>query len=601
MEIIVRNLHDEATEREIDRYFGGILGKLGIKTYHCQKLKSRGYATITLHDAVKGQLFLSLHGQSAPGTLGLASVRQRLQFRGRPVNCSQSNKAPDQYALAALRKEESDRYLASQKKPKIVPARIEDSQGSLTKKQRAWDISSFQCGRWTYRGNDLAFARYFHTKTKGRVVFGQRFLRINLWLKPADVHSHQAEIPYSSIQSFTVGSKGNPSVTLSLSEAPKFFEMLDHCEDTANAQSCHGSASSTDSGTIQNLMRKMTIGPQVQQIKRKRISAISTSHREVAGSCLCYRFLLASSNDVMGIQALKRFPMIPGSISIDTSVIEASSFAVQFERLKNTLARKKYDKVPFELKFQLQKLAQNGYLSPAKVTKLLAVISHHVENMDVRIVTRSVRNLLGQIPFPGPETESSDFSIEALTEILVDSQKSILRGESYSTGLADQYNHLASIHKAIVTPAGVYLDGPEPEIQNRVLRRYSSSTNYFLSVSFFDEDWESLRLDRRTSGEAIYRGRYDAVLRTGINIVGRQYEVNPISSHTTQVELIILLVLGIFPFVITVADLLVHGSICLRWQLNIRQVCYQMPRGFQPDTISCEVCGSHRAVLLSNF
>ena len=32
MEIIVRNLHDQATENQVNKYFRNVLGNLGIKT-----------------------------------------------------------------------------------------------------------------------------------------------------------------------------------------------------------------------------------------------------------------------------------------------------------------------------------------------------------------------------------------------------------------------------------------------------------------------------------------------------------------------------------------------------------------------------------------
>ena len=530
MEVIVRNLPDQLTEKQVDNFFRGVLEKLGIHTYFCQKLKGRGCATITILDAMKARKFLSVHGQTDPGSRGYAKVQLKLQHKGRQIYCSRSNKDPDEHILLSLKKEESDRYALQIRKAKIVPAKVEDSN-SKSAKPRAWSISELLCGQWTYDGPDLMFASYFREVRKGRVVFGQRTLRINLDPQGRNNPKHQIEIPYNSIQSFTTGHKANPCITLSLSEAPRFFEQLE--DDSTGVsdmqrmlQAMAISSNSAAAMQAQKMLRDIRIRDPTPQYKRKRINALNSIHQEVVASCLCYRLVLLNANDIAGIIALKRFPMIPGSISWSTSITQRPPFTRQMTALKAALTEGTYSILPFGLKFQLQKLAQNGYLSPTAVLGLLSVVYRHLQEANVAVVIQSVRNLFGWIPFAGPDVESSELSLETLTEFLDQAKISILREKSYSNGLADRYEHIASIQKAMVTPAGVYLYGPEPEVVNRVLRKYSAFSDHFLSVSFLEEDGEPLRLDRQTSGEEIYHGRYKSVLQTGINIANRQYEVS---------------------------------------------------------------------------
>lgn len=195
--------------------------------------------------------------------------------------------------------------------------------------------------------------------------------------------------------------------------------------------------------------------------------------------------------------------------------------------LHNTLAGKRFSTLPFSIKFQIQKLAQNGYLEPSKVLELLPVVaSHFQKNQSPTTVAESIRNLGGYLPFAGPETDAAELNIEAFSDYLVQNQTAIVHGESYVNDLAEQHDHIASIHKVTITPTGTYLYGPDPETKNRVLRKYSDYLDYFLSVSFLDEDGEPLRLDRQTSGQEIYQGRFKKALRSGINIAGRQYEVH---------------------------------------------------------------------------
>lgn len=380
---------------------------------------------------------------------------------------------------------------------------------------------------------------------------------IKLWPQGPSLPLQQVEIPYSSVQSVTVGSNNNPSINFSLSEAPKLFE-------------------SSNATALEVAFQSLAIRKGSQETTRKRITALSKEHEIVVSSCLCYRMMLSNPTDIAGIRALRHLPEIPDSISWDTSEVMTTPFGAQMTALNSALSGLRYSNLPFELKFQIQKLAQNGYLSPAKVVKLLAVISRHVKDRDVRVVTQSVRTLYGQIPFVGPATEASELSLETLTQILVENQESIIRGETYVPDLADQYDHIASVHKAMVTPTGIYLYGPEPEVKNRVLRKYSRFPEYFLSVSFLDEDGEPLRLDRQTSGKEMYYERYKRVLQGVINIAGRGFEVRSLCLKM-RCHHLIFAVPWILTFFTSVPNVLVYGTFYSQWFPNVCTGCYQGP------------------------
>ena len=554
MEVIVRNLPDQATEKQVDNYFRDVLGKLGIKTYSFQKLRSRGTATITILDLNKARQFLKTHGQTEPGPKGYASVPVKLIHMGRPINCSISNKSPDKFHLLNLKKEESDRYASQSKKPNIVEGTGNEKHRTGSHSRRAFDISSLKCGQWAYIDNDLAFVMYSQEQKKGRIIFGPRGLLIKL--RPQDSTSplQQVEIPYSSVQSMTLGSATDPSITFSLSEAPRLFETL-------------------NANILEMAFQKFALHKEIQLPKRKRITALSKEHETVVSSCLCYRILLSHIADIAGVRALRHIPAIPDSMSWNAPTVTKTSFAAQMSALHSAMSGSRYGNLSFELKFQMQKLAQNGYLSPDKVVGLLAVVSRHAKERDVTVVTQSVRTLCEQIPFAGPATEASHLSRETLTQMLVENQESIVRGETYLPNLGDQYDHIASVHKVMVTPAGTYLYGPEPEVKNRVLRKYSSFPTYFISVSFMDEDGEPLRLDRQTSGDDIYHGRFKKVLEGVVNIADRGFEVRR-SSLKVQFHRLIIAVPWILAFFASVSNVLVHGTFHAQWLFNIRNSCY---------------------------
>lgn len=496
MEIIARNLPTEATERQVKAIFRDRLEKVGIKTFHCHKPRGR-LAVLTIVDVTKARQFLLCHGQTLEGQRGFATVRQKLYHLGKPVNCSAGKNKADHNLLSSLKEEESRRYAASQsQKPKIVPAAPAGSKQS----GRCFNILELSCGQWDYLDNDLTFVPYFQDRRKGRMIFGPYSVFIKLG-------NQQVEIGYDTIQSFTIGSTSNPSITLSLVEAPKLYE------DVPGETSLAGS------------LQHLTIQRSRSIVTRNRITALNKLHQVVVGSCLCYRFSLSNPSDASIVKALKRWSEIPDSISWSASVTIKLPFAAQMTRLNEALTGGAFGRLPFELKFQLQKLAQNGYLSPSQVVDLLPIISERCQKKDARIVIDSVRQLFGQLPWAGPNVEAWELSLTTLVEILGQNQGAIERGEVYSESLVEQYEHIASVHKVIVTPAGTYLHGPEPEVKNRVLRKYASYPSHFLSVSFLDEDGEPLRLDRVTSGKDVYHGRYKKVLEGFINIAGRPYEV----------------------------------------------------------------------------
>lgn len=511
MDVMVRNLHDQITEKQVDNFFRPILEKLGIKTYSCQKLKGRGCALLTILDSGKARQFLHLHGQSAKGAQGFASVRQKIKRLGQPVNCILSNKPPDPFLLRSLQKEESDRYAAAQsKKPKLVPSGSEPIR-------RAYDIRALACGQWDYVGEDLAFVEYYQSPRSGRIVFGPRSLLIKLRPStrglPVASPEQQLEIPYKSIISFTTGSRKDASLTFSLAEAPRMFEKM--TKESASADSPDVLALA-----LLSLMEKMP----KSQVKRTRVTALDKAHETVTPSCLCYRLWLRDPSEITRIQGLNRLSEIPGSTSWDTSTIIKTTFAAQMTKLNSAFAGDEYNTLSFDLKFQLQALAQNGYLAPYRVLELLPVLRKQTLTTTSSIVVQSVQRLFDQIPYPGPTVEASELSLKTLTELLLENQKS----SSHYTdefGLADRYEHIISVHKCTVTPAGIYLYGPKQEVKNRVLRKYSAYPNHFLSVSFLDEDGEPLRHDRQSSNDDIFHVRFKRVLEGVINIAGRGYEV----------------------------------------------------------------------------
>ncbi|KAL9104863.1 MAG: hypothetical protein Q9163_000249 [Psora crenata] len=509
MEVIVRNLHEQITERQVESYFRPYLERFGIRTFHCKRHQHKGWALLTFAYPSRGHQFLLHHGQSLPGARGFTFVKDKLYRLGRPIYVSLSKNVPDQFLLLSLEKQESDRHTRVQsQKPKITSS-------AAPKSKRAFDLKSLACGQWDYVDEELIFAIYSQEFQPGRGIFGPQSMFIKLGSSQTTLHpgaDRQIEIPYYSVDSLTVGSQPHASITFALSESPKFYERVaDKTEQKGDA--------------LADAFSQLLCETPKSAVRRRRITSLGKTHQKVVASCLCYRLFLANPSDIAAVRALKRFKEIPEIIFCNTSVFAKTPFPAQMTTLNDALTGETYSRLPFDLKFQLQKLAQNGYLSPLRVVELLAQVNKIVTDTNAGDVIDAIRRLFGQLPFPGPNTEPWELSVEHLVTQLQKNQQSVARLYAYGGDLAAEYDHIINVHKAMVTPSGIYLFGPEPEIKNRVLRKYADFPNYFLSVSFLGEDGEPLRHDRHTSNDEIFQVRFKQVLEGIINVAGRGYEV----------------------------------------------------------------------------
>ncbi|KAG7004497.1 hypothetical protein G7Y79_00025g057830 [Physcia stellaris] len=354
----------------------------------------------------------------------------------------------------------------------------------------------------------------------GQLQLGGQVSRIKVKLYHLGIEAPEQQliIRYDSVESMATGDieRNNPSISFSLAEAPRIYEKT--------------SPSTEDGMLAQDLLALSLQRPgsriPYNPVKRKRTSALNGAHGRVVASCLCYRVTLSDNRDMRAVRALNRVQEIPQSVAYNTTVEfdPTHSFPVQMTKLNNALTGGKYAQLSFGTKFQLQRLAQNGYLPPSRVVDLMEAVSQLSTQSSWPVVAKAIQRLSEQIPYAGPATDASELSLQTLSDQLVENVASIVKEQSYSKGLSEQPEHIAQIYKAVVTPTGIYLYGPEPEMKNRVLRKYRSHTDYFLQVRFSDENSEQIWYERVTSQEKIYHVRFKGVLHGNINIAGRGFE-----------------------------------------------------------------------------
>lgn len=499
MDIFVRNVPDQASNKSLEKFFQKQFRPFSIDDFSCQKLKTRGCAILTVLDAQKAQRFLDIYGSaSQKGTM--RTMAQPLKFIDRDLFCSPSKSKPDKMLLQTLRKEAKDRGNQTRTKASV--------DRSVEQVDREFEYTSVRCVFWDYQASDLVFVSQVVDRRMGSIAFGKKNLALVARSDGTAPATYRLDVPYSSVQSITTGSFQDPSLTITLSEAPRVYQQ-----------------SISDPDSIESWFDALGLSLRAQaKPKRRRVASLGGPHERIISSCFVYRALISDPSKIRPIGLLLRKGWeMPPSIPWPTSVVAPRSlYAVEMDLLISALCNR-YNLFPFSLQFQVQRLAQNGYLTPARVLELLPHILQIFHRSGGFTAAEALRKLSRQLPFAGPDVEGKEFAIEHIAKLLRENEKASTRELSHSFSIPEQHPHIGLVHKALVTPAGVYLEGPEPETKNRVLRAYSDHADHFIRVTFSDEDGERMTFDRFVSLEEIFHSRFKNVLDGAISIAGRNF------------------------------------------------------------------------------
>ncbi|KAL1640179.1 hypothetical protein SLS58_007130 [Diplodia intermedia] len=354
----------------------------------------------------------------------------------------------------------------------------------------------------------LFLNKFGHTKAAfdhrrpGTVVFGKKALAMIIG---TETHTSRIDIPYWSIETISTCPRTN-KVTFTLIFAPRIYR--------------------TEDKTLEQMMSGLGLSRR-PETTRARVCALNESHRSVVGSCLVYEITLEDPRDTSKVDRLVQTNRgMPPALSLSTSHASTShTFQRDFERLTTYLRPGfAYGNLTFSIKFQIERLVRNAYLPPYKVIALLPVIQHLANTEGPTATTIAIQMLARQIPLPGPDRDPDSLDEEALYWSLKDYAYHFkLEGSIYDEKSWDT-NQCALVHRVMITPAGTYLEGPELEAGNRVLRQYRHHADRFLRVEFTDEDGDYVRFEPRTDMSDIFNNRFQGVLDNVIKIAGRSYQ-----------------------------------------------------------------------------
>jgi hypothetical protein len=489
MEVFIRGVPPRETEKSLNNFFGDVLSRLNIEDWICQKIPRKPFAKLIFLESEDGERFLNLHGQTkaAYGRNFLPPSTINLTFKGRSLSCSRGREV-DIFAIRSL---EMDREARAKDNTTPVKADTEDF--------RTLRCTSLSCGIWDYTQSGVVFLPFFTSETPATITFKSKTIVVE-----TDI-SQRLEIISQTVESVVWEASSIDAMALTLREAPRIsvLTQITRLEDL-------------------NSLFDSLFADNRDVPDRNRVPGLDKYHEEIAGSCLVYRFMISKGSGLKDpTKSLGLTRGLPSMVRRNIMINQPSApYAAQFRTLLQDLSPMSTT-LPFGVRFQLQKLAQNGYLSPLKVIGLLPEVKRVFARSDSRVCVNAIRRLFRHIPYAGPDTEAKYFSLHLLTAFLRQIEFELRRGGLYSNEPMPS-DQVAIIHKATVTPSGVYLDGPDGECNNRVLRKYAGHHDFFLRVQFCDEDGLPVQYNWDISNKPIFE-RFKTILNKGFPIAGQHF------------------------------------------------------------------------------
>lgn len=276
---------------------------------------------------------------------------------------------------------------------------------------------------------------------------------------------------------------------------------------------------------LSSQMAELSIGKQ-GNAKRTRIASLDSGHDQIVGSAFVYRLSLTGKSDEFRkhLRHLQDNPTIPSTIHRQTRIDNPTKSFVQEQRRLATKLQS--STVPWKIQYQLWSLATSGTLTATQVIRIIPQTERILTRTSLDMTAAALRRLFSQILCPGLDVEAHEFEREAIHARLGKIEVQLKKEEEMFSAdeRPNSSESLAMIHRAMITPSGMYLYGPDPEPMNRVLRKYPKRHEYFLRVQFCDEDGEPVRFNPRVSNDSIFHDRFKDVLENGITIVNRKFD-----------------------------------------------------------------------------
>ncbi|KAL9621361.1 MAG: hypothetical protein Q9160_004252 [Pyrenula sp. 1 TL-2023] len=493
MEFFIRNLGRNTTKDQVQDVLAATFQKFQIQGFDVNKTSGKPFARLTIADLPKAQKFFD-HITANPILSHTPS--------GTTAHITMSKNAANRQLIRVLQKEEKDRGTRKERQAFAKPSEDAHLEGEY---QKSLELQAIECGRWESTNNMNQFTSYHILHGNGWLARDGRTLVATI--NTSASKRHDVIIDFLNIISISTSSLcGKQTLTISLTLAPKIFEHeRPDAIDPLNQQ-------------LQALFGSIT---KHTTVTRFREPGLPSSPSLVAGTCLTFR--LSFRHNVLNLE--KRVRMwTANQFSIGrtpeiAAVVPAKTLVDQVSELNAVVKQRNF---PFHCRFQIHALWANASLSPREVQHMLP----SVESMRARLGEVSTAKILQRLVLQLVPMDASTGSYNSGSEGAIEAMKQqegfLLHTEEQAerTRTRDE----VSIHRATVTPTGIYLYGPENIAANRILRQYRAHQDCFLRVLFADENEERVEFDRNFSNERVFRGRFLSMLRNGIDLAGEHFD-----------------------------------------------------------------------------
>ncbi|TQV91673.1 RNA-dependent RNA polymerase [Cordyceps javanica] len=527
MEVFLRGVPKDLADDTLRQELLPLMQRLGIEDWSCDKPKKKTQAWLTFLRCEDGAQFLERHGKviaptqprsaatvaaaaAAAAAAGSNNVIVKPYVRRGPeisklcllqadVYAEKSAKEPDHLILSHLLLEKD------QRESRAAPA------SAPTVPTTSCRISSVACGKMIFEetnsstggSTSLVFARQTECTTAGHAQFKRKSCILTT------VTGNQMHIPYATVED-CVFDVADGAFTMILNESPRFYTR-----NTADP----------DLRTHWCRMPVLSGWPELAKY---------------VAHCLVYRFRLADGDDAGSLcAAVKEHHDI--SASRHTLRVERATrqhahdylnCMADFQRRISILGNNPL-LLPFSILFQVHKMVWNNYLHPKAATIMLDIMERlameaEMEGRPRPFSVESFKRLFNEIPYPTPGVKSDELDPFELLNCAMEIESGLVRADGAGSSLMRAgrgetiSNQQAWVLKATVTPTRIVLSGPDAESKNRVLRMFHDRTDYFLRVTFTDEDGSDLSFNPRVSNDYIY-DHYRSVMKQGIEVAGRRF------------------------------------------------------------------------------
>lgn len=168
--------------------------------------------------------------------------------------------------------------------------------------------------------------------------------------------------------------------------------------------------------------------------------------------------------------------------------------------------------VPFEVAFQLDKMARDNVADLKELLGLHRALSKMQETNDVSYTAGFLDYFRSQVAADSTKPVAETYNQARQDYVPLGLSSRATRGDVFMSYHAD------------VTPSKILLRGPYPDRMNRVLRMYAKHTANFLRVGFVDENSLQYRFDRDIDGRHFIQHRVGGVLTDGLTVAGRHFK-----------------------------------------------------------------------------